>query len=61
MLEENWNEWNSRDNWNDWNDCGHGVHPVSALDYLPAPQLRQLQLRRLQAVVARAYAKVAPT
>ena len=51
MLEENWN---------DWNDHGQGIHPVSALDYLPVPQLRELQLRRLKAVVARAYAKVAP-
>jgi len=60
MLEENWNEWDNQDNRDSWNDCGHGIHPVSALDYLPAPQLRQLQLRRLQAVVARAYANVAP-
>ena len=60
MLEENWNEWDNQDNRDSWNDCGHGIHPVSALDYLPAPQLRQLQLRRLHAVVARAYANVAP-
>ncbi|NLF30600.1 MAG: phenylacetate--CoA ligase [Planctomycetes bacterium] len=32
--------------------------PASAPDYLPAPQLRQLQLGRLQAMVARAYARV---
>ena len=43
-----------------WNDEGQGFHPVSAPDYLPAPQLRELQLRRLKAVVGRAYANVAP-
>ncbi len=48
MLEEN------------WNDHGQGFHPVSAPDYLPARQLRELQLRRLKAVVERAYANVAP-
>lgn len=30
-------------------------HPVSAPDFLPLPQLRQLQLQRLQAMVQRAY------
>ena len=30
-------------------------HPVSAPDFLPLPQLRDLQLRRLQAIVQRAY------
>ena len=48
MMEEN------------WNDAGSGFHPVSAPDYLPAPQLRELQLRRLKAVVQRAYANVPP-
>ena len=43
-----------------WNDIGQGFHPVSAPDYLPTPQLRELQLRRLKAVVERAYAHVAP-
>ena len=43
-----------------WNDAGQGFHPVSAPDYLPAAQLRELQLRRLKAVVERAYANVAP-
>ena len=43
-----------------WNDAGSGFHPVSAPDYLPAPQLRELQLRRLKAVVERAYANVTP-
>jgi phenylacetate-CoA ligase len=44
-----------RDN---WNDLGQGFHPVSAPDYLPTPQLRELQLRRLHAVVSRAYENV---
>ncbi len=35
-----------------------GFHPASALDYIPAAQMRQLQLSRLRAVVERAYAKV---
>ena len=43
-----------------WNDAGSGFHPVSAPDYLPAPQLRELQLRRLTAVVERAFANVPP-
>jgi len=37
-----------------------GFHPASALDYLPAPQLRDLQLRRLQSIVRRAYDCVLP-
>ena len=43
-----------------WNDVGPGFHPVSAPDYLPSAQLRELQLRRLKAVVERAYANVTP-
>ncbi len=43
-----------------WNDAGSGFNPVSAPDYLPAPQLRELQLRRLKAVVERAFANVPP-
>lgn len=43
-----------------WNDQGQGFHPVSAPDYLPTAQLRDLQLRRLKAVVTRAYDNVAP-
>ena len=35
-----------------------GFHPVSAPDYLPVPQLRDLQLRRLRAIVQRAYERV---
>ncbi len=42
-----------------WHDPGCGFHPASAMDYLPAAQLRQLQLHRLQAVVRRAYEHVA--
>jgi len=41
-----------------WNDAGAGFHPVSAPDYLPTAQLRDLQLRRLQAVVGRAFDNV---
>jgi phenylacetate-CoA ligase len=33
-------------------------HPASSLDYLPAPQLRELQSHRLREVVARAYQNV---
>ncbi len=33
----------------------YGFHPASAMDFLPVPQLRQLQLARLQAIVQRAY------
>ncbi len=33
----------------------YGFHPASAMDFLPVPQLRQLQLTRLQAIVQRAY------
>ncbi len=38
-----------------WNDAPGGFHPASAPDYLPLPQLRRLQLARLQGVVRRAY------
>jgi phenylacetate-CoA ligase len=38
-----------------WCDAGEGFHPASAPDYMPVPQLRELQLRRLKAVVDRAY------
>jgi phenylacetate-CoA ligase len=40
-----------------WNDSPGGFHPVSAPDFLPPEQLRQVQLQRLQAVVRRAYAR----
>ncbi|MFP4500756.1 MAG: phenylacetate--CoA ligase family protein [Candidatus Hydrogenedentota bacterium] len=42
-----------------WHDSGGTFHPVSAVDFLPAAQLRELQLHRLQAVVRRAYEQVA--
>ena len=34
-------------------------HPLSAPDFLPLPQLRDLQLQRLQTIVQRAYDNVA--
>ena len=34
------------------------VHPVSAQDYLPAPEMQDLQLARLRAVTRRAYEAV---
>jgi phenylacetate-CoA ligase len=33
-------------------------HPTSALDYIPRPELEQLQLQRLRAVVTRTYERV---
>lgn len=36
----------------------HPFHIASASDYLPLPQLRHVQLERLQAIVSRAYAHV---
>jgi len=41
-----------------WNDLPGGFHPASAPDFLPVAQLRDLQLRRLKAVVRRAYERV---
>lgn len=41
-----------------WNDAPHGFHPASAPDYLPVPQLRQLQLNRLKNIVRHAYERV---
>jgi len=41
-----------------WNDSPGGFHPASAPDYLPVAQLRDLQLRRLQGIVGRAYENV---
>ncbi len=38
--------------------CGNSFHPVSAMDFLPIPQLRQVQLARLQRIVGRAYEHV---
>ena len=42
-----------------WNDRAGGFHPVSAPDFLPRQQLREVQSHRLQAVVGRAWDKVA--
>jgi phenylacetate-CoA ligase len=41
-----------------WNDPPGGFHPVSAPDYLPRPQLGEIQLGRLRSVVSLAYANV---
>lgn len=38
-----------------WNDAEGGFHPASAPDFLPDTALREVQLRRLRAVVRRAY------
>jgi phenylacetate-CoA ligase len=42
-----------------WDGVSGSFHPASAPDYIPAPQMRELQLTRLQAVVRRAYENVA--
>jgi phenylacetate-CoA ligase len=41
-----------------WNDADSPVHPASAPDYLPAAQLREVQLHRMKGIVARAYERV---
>jgi phenylacetate-CoA ligase len=41
-----------------WNDLPGGFHPASAPDFLPIPQLRDLQFRRLTAVVRLGYENV---
>jgi phenylacetate-CoA ligase len=41
-----------------WNDAAGGFHPVSAPDFLPEARLREVQLRRLRAVVAHAHQHV---
>jgi phenylacetate-CoA ligase len=41
-----------------WNDAQGTFHPACTPDFLPLPQLRQLQLQRLQATIRRAYANV---
>jgi phenylacetate-CoA ligase len=41
-----------------WNDAEGGFHPASAPDFLPEPALHEVQLRRLRAVVTRAYDNV---
>jgi phenylacetate-CoA ligase len=42
-----------------WNDAAGGFHPASAPDFLPEERLKEVQLRRLKAVVTRAYENVA--
>lgn len=42
-----------------WHDENTPMHPESAPDYLPPPQLRALQLHRLQGIVQHAYDNVA--
>jgi phenylacetate-CoA ligase len=42
-----------------WNDLEGTFFPESALDYMPAPRLREVQLQRLKAVTALAYERVA--
>lgn len=39
-------------------DLNGAFHPASAPDFLPLPQLRELQLQRLQFIVKRAYERV---
>jgi len=42
-----------------WNDLEGTFFPESALDYMPAPRLREVQLQRIKAVTALAYERVA--
>jgi len=42
-----------------WNDLEGTFFPESALDYMPAPRLREVQLQRLKAVTTLAYERVA--
>ena len=41
-----------------WNDPGSTLHPASAMDFLPTPQLRALQLHRLQNITRHTYENV---
>ena len=41
-----------------WNDLDGTFFPESALDYMPAERLREVQLQRLKAVTALAYSRV---
>ncbi len=41
-----------------WEEPGGTFHAASAPDYIPRPQMRELQLARLRAVVHRAYERV---
>ncbi|HWQ54692.1 MAG TPA: phenylacetate--CoA ligase [Bryobacteraceae bacterium] len=42
-----------------WDGHASGFHPASAPDFVPAAQMRHLQLHRLRSIVERAYSKVA--
>jgi phenylacetate-CoA ligase len=42
-----------------WNDASNPIHPASAVDFMPRPQLQAMQLHRLQVTVRRAYQQVA--
>jgi phenylacetate-CoA ligase len=42
----------------DWNDADSPLHPASAPDFIPIPQLRQLQLHKMQQIVRRAWENV---
>ncbi len=42
-----------------WNDPAGGFHPASTPDYLPRARLAEVQLQRLQSVVARSWQNVA--
>ena len=42
-----------------WNDPGSTLHPASAMDFLPAPELRALQLHRLQNITRHTFDNVA--
>ena len=41
-----------------WNDGNTPLHPASAPDFVPRPQMEQMQLHRLQVMVRRAYENV---
>jgi phenylacetate-CoA ligase len=41
-----------------YDDYSPEIHPASAMDYVPVPQMRELQLGRLRATLSRAYKHV---
>ncbi|HPZ84562.1 MAG TPA: hypothetical protein PL064_14075, partial [Thermogutta sp.] len=41
-----------------WSDGDSPVHPLSAVDFLPRPQLQAMQLYRLQGIVRWTYERV---
>jgi phenylacetate-CoA ligase len=42
-----------------WNDANSPIHPASAADFLPRPQLSAMQVHRLRVTIRRAYDHVA--